>query len=466
MNLIKFYSTIKTSFPSNARELFKKEIKEEEELLSILVSFEINNPYTFNTSITTTKNSDKYTILEALARVCYWLNIAEYKYAKSEFHKLPTEQQQILSEVFSGTLQRRLGRDFLLDTIPRLYEIKELYASFIKLPLSLEADLINNLEGIKREFALDTYKLPAAIFNVPKVSRKSSRLFYLVKNGNTIHSNLSNKIVRDYFKENFHFYNFGCIFYFSKKDNRRYGKQLTPVCISDFKTILKLYKGNKEVSFTSLDFDMKKYFVGVITDYIEIKFGQYTIIEDNDKFLSNISKVSENNLVVFSNGVQKIRFNTKTRTEKVSDFILDEEFIPIGIILRSTEQFYLNISESFINGGLENRYITVVDTYFGQELLKSNVYDLQGKGMFECNCCGAVTKSNLKGLCHRCYKEFKDIAEYSIVPELVLDRSIKNEFSILLEKYKVDGKEGQVTFTRDLGLVKGKQLSLPFMNNV
>lgn len=86
--------------------------------------------------------------------------------------------------------------------------------------------------------------------------------------------------------------------------------------------------------------------------------------------------------------------------------------------------------------------------------------------MFECNCCGAVTKSNLKGLCHRCYKEFKDIAEYSIVPELVLDRSIKNEFSILLEKYKVDGKEGQVTFTRDLGLVKGKQLSLPFMNNV
>lgn len=466
MDLLKFYSSIKTSFPAAGREVFKKMFKEEEELLTALVSFEINNNYDFSTSVTTTKNSDKYTILEALARVCYWLNIAEYKYAKYEFHKLPTEQQQIISELFSGTLQKKLGRDFLLDTLPRLYELKDLYASMIKLPLSLDTDIINNLEGITREFSLETYKLPAAIFNVPKASRKSSRLFYLVKNGNKIHSNLSNKLVRDYFKDNFHFYNFGCIFYFSKKDNKRYGKQLTPVCISDFKTILRLYKGNKEVSFSSLDFDMKKYFVGDITDYIEIKFGQYSIIEDNDRFITQMSKVPENNLVVFSNGVQKIRFTTKTRAEKVYDFILDEEFIPIGIILRSGEKFHLNISEAFINGGLENRYITVVDTYFGTELLRSNVYDLQGKGMFECNSCGAVTKSNLKGLCHKCFAELKVIAEYSVVPELVLERNIKNEFSILLEKYKVDGREGQVTFTRDFGLVKGKQLSLPFLNNV
>lgn len=463
MNLLKLLTNIKTSFPIKGRELLSNAFQEEEELLTVLISFELCHNYNISFTAINTKNVEEIGVLEAFAKVCYWLNEGEEKEAKSAFRKLPSDTQRILSYIFNRTITTSLGRDFVLDTLPKVYDLKDLYSSFIKLPKRLSNKYENMLEGINRDFNISNAKLPAAAISIPKNLRKSSKLYYYVRHGNRTHSNLSNVMIRQLLEEKFLFESFGIIFLFSKRYNKRYGKHLLPICMSkDYKSILKLYRGGQEVDLNNFEFDLKPYFRDLETPYVTFKYPQVYHIKDNTYLEKHLPSVSENNYVVFSNGLTKIKFTKLSRYEKVYDFILDEEFIPIGLKLYSGEEYMVRISDTFIEGGLENRYVSVVDTKLGDFVVRSEVYDLMGDGLFECNCCGAVTKTNLKGFCTNCYNKFKYISEYSIEEQMKFDTKTLHSFREIIGKYWIISDKECIIFKRDLELVKGKQLSLPF----
>jgi hypothetical protein len=460
MNEYKVIAQIKTSIPSKAQEAFKNALELYPELLIVLSSFEIQNPYNISLSIRPTRNPLNVSLLEGLARVCYWLTLSDEKAAKSEFVKLSTEQQQIIYGLFKGHFQRYVGRDFMLDNIPKLYELQDLYASFIKLPSKLESDFEEHLEGIKKDFDLSKAKLPVHMIIIPKSSRKSSKIYYIIKKGNSIHSNLSNNLIREYFKNNFHYASFGCIFLYSKVANRRYGKHIIPICFSlEYRSILELYKGNTEVKLEGIIFDTKKYFPEIKSNYIDVKFPQTKLLGTSEVFEQHLRGAKENNLLVFSNGIVKINFITKYRSVKVADFILDDEFIPIGLLTVEGTKHFINISNDFVEGGLDNRYITVTDRFLGNIKVSTKLFDIQGKGLFQCNHCGAVTKTNIKGLCSSCYSRFHNIAEFCGEGITIPEGSL-NPFNIKLCKCDIKG-DSELTFIINYENVIGKQLSLP-----
>ena len=234
----------------------------------------------------------------------------------------------------------------------------------------------------------------------------------------------------------------------------------------NYKDIISLYRGGSEINFSSLDFDVKKYFSGVNSPSTEIKYAQVKLFDNSEQLTEYLPKISENNFFIFANGISRIRFKMVNRLEKVSDFILDEEYIPEGLILASGEKYIVNISEEFIEGGLENRYVTVTDTILGDKVVRSTIYDILGKGYFECVDCGIISKSNFKGLCSKCYNQTKYISEFSIEPKMTFHRPVSSSYSITVGKYLVEGKEDKVIFYLNLDLVKGKQLSLPFNENL
>ncbi|MCI4435767.1 MAG: hypothetical protein JHC33_03005, partial [Ignisphaera sp.] len=456
---------IKNSLPNlGAKKLleFYNSSSENKEILEIILSLTIHSPINFNVSIVPNKNTDSLSVLDNIGKVYYWLQEDNLGAARAELKKMSVNHQQIIASIFNKSVVEKLGVEFLLNSLDNLYELSTLFSTYIKLPTHLDEYMEEHLEGLSRSFDFSNAKFPAVLVNIPKSCRKKSRLYYIIKRGNSIKSNLSNKLVRDYFIKNFHYNNFGCIFMFSKKANRRHGKQLVPICLSkDYKSTLNLYRGNTDVNLSDFDFSMKQYFPESEFNYIEVRHTQNVVLNTTNDFSQVIPKILENNLLVFSNGLIKVLFRVENRVEKVLDYILDEDYMPIGLVLSTGEKFYRNLDEDFIDKGLDNRFITVTDTKLGSNIVRSNISDVSGAGMFMCKCCGAITKTNLKSLCSPCYTYFRTKAQYSN-KDFVLVKEVKEDFSITLHKYEIVTGNGEVTFKLNYDLIKGKQMSLPF----
>jgi len=455
-------NSIKNVVPVQAKESFLASLKSNEELITVLASFELQNPYNISFTIQPNKNPQPCTLYEAIGKVCYWLSLSDFTAARGEFRKLSDNHQQVIKAIFGNIFQKYVGRDFTLDNLPRLYELQDLYASFIKLPQKLESSYEEHLEGFSRSFSLSESSFPAYSLTIPKNSRKSSKLYYIVKKGNSIHSNIKNKVVISYFRDNFHYNNFGCIFLYSKRDHKRYGKHLIPLCISlNYTNILNLYRGSMNVNLGDFDFECKKYFGDLKSNYIDIKYTSVSMVASQEDFRAKLPRMSENNIMIFNNGITKVRFKIKQRNLKVVDFILNTEYIPIGLIGEDGKHYYCNISDSFVDGGLENRFVTIHDTYFDTELVKSSLYDLSGTGLFQCKLCGSVTKTHSKGLCSSCYRKLAVVSEFCGDSGYVLPIKSFEPFSIKLWKCDINA-DNEVKFVVNYENAVGRQLSLPF----
>jgi hypothetical protein len=456
---------IKNSLPNlGAKKFieFYKSSPENKELLEVIISLTIHSPIKFNVSIVPNKNTENLPLLDNIGKVYYWLQEDNLAAARVELKRMSVNHQQIIASIFNKSIMEKLGVEFLLNSLENLHELSTLFSTYIKLPTHLDEYMEEHLEGISRSFDFSNAKFPAVLVNIPKSCRKKSKLYYIIKRGNSIKSNLSNKLVRDYFINNFHYNNFGCIFIFSKKANRRHGKQLVPICLSkDYKSILNLYRGNVDVNLSDFDFSMKKYFPESEFNYIEIRHTQNILLNNANEFSQIIPKILENNLLVFSNGLIKVLFRVENRVEKVSDYILDDDYMPIGLVLSTGERYYRNIDEDFIDKGLDNRFITVTDIKLGDNIVRSRISDVSGAGVFMCKCCGAITKTNVKGLCSSCYMYFRAKAQYYNI-DFILTKEVKEDFSITLHKYKIITGNGEISFKLNYDLIKGEQMSLPF----
>lgn len=454
---------ISRSLPKHSKNFFSIFYKEHQKFLDILISFELSHDYQISFTPTNNRNTEPIELFDAFAKVCYWLNEDNKKEAKAVFRTFPYDIQQVISSTFSRSLTNYLGKDFILDTIQNFFSVSELFVSEIKLPLRLSSGYEEYLEGLSRDSSIENYKLPAILLEIPKNLRKSSKMYYFVKDGNKVHSNINSNLVREVLKKNFLYASFGLIFLFSKRENKRYGKVLLPICYSNTpRKIIKLYRGGTEVSLSNYEFDLRDKFKDINEKYLTIKYPRVSTLENSIDLKSSLATSSQHNYIVFDTGIHKLKFKRVERYEKVSDFILDEEYIPIGVKLASGEEFMVNISQAFLDGGIENRYVRLFDIKFAGETLKSELYDILGAGLFECKYCGKVTKANFKGFCHACYRNLKYLSDFSIVERKVYDVITTHMFSTEIGKYRISSDKEKVTFDRDLSLVKGQQLLLPF----
>jgi hypothetical protein len=463
VDIYKFYSSIKTSLPSQNRNSFIQFLEEDSELLSVLSSFEIMNDYNFSCGLNPNRNQQQISIYEALGKVCYWLQEGDTTSARVEFKKLPIASQQVIKDIFNGVLVKHIGRDFILDTLPQLFEMKDIFAHFIKLPKKLNNAYEDSIKGITRNFDLSKAKLPAYLFTIPKTARKKNNLYYVIKTPNKLYSNLSSNLVRTYFKETFANDNFGCIFVYSKTNKKRFGKQLIPLVVSDNpRTILKLYKGNREVDLNTLSFNTKEFFMDFKSPYIDLKFPQHTKIETDDGLIKSLKHTKEQNYVLFSTGIIKLQFMYHEKIEKIYDYLLDEEYMPIGLRLENGEEYKYRLTEEFVNDGIDNRYVTLVDKLFLGNKVSTQLKNINGLGLSKCPVCGEIVKHTVKGICTSCYKRLSSISKYSIKTEMLIDTPCFSDIDITVGKYRVNGSQNGIKMVADYSLVKGKQLSLPF----
>lgn len=468
------YSKTLRPLPGETKKWIKQKLAtdaEFKEVFTFLTSFEINNYHYTKLFKVIPKREGLIGKADLLMYEYYGLlsqtiNNKGYLEANQVFGQFPIKIQKIINSSISKSLIKFLGMDFILNTVDELHSWTSLVNSVFIYPKTIQFIDTENYNFFQKNITIDINQLtfPCRVISLPKGTRKYANLYYFIKKGNHIHSNLNNGEIRKYLVDNIQAVETACIFTYSKVKYKRKNKHFTPICFGNFKDILMFYRGAREVPINNLDFNTQKYFINKhFLKYVTLKFlGITTKVETSEEFKEYLPKLNENNYIFFSKGIVEVTFTNKERYERIVDYHLDEDYLPIGFITESGKVCLYRIDDKFVKEGIADRFVKFKDVYIGDSYIKSVPMNIIGNGLFQCNCCGKVEDRAIDGFCKACYQLLSRLARFSVEPLIEIVYYSKKDFKLSIEKYDIEGKDGKIVLTRNYEGRSGIQQRLPF----
>lgn len=416
----------------------------------------------FDISPKATINNAPEPFSEALGKVIYFVLEGDIKKTRRELHKLPSYLQIIISFIVSKKLVKQLTHEYLFNILDSLEPYSKLLTTFVKLP---ESEPEVNLEKVVSFSRNSEVATPFYIMKRTKLHTNQGKLYYLTNNGGTISSNITNKMVKQYFSKYSRLTKYGVIIsmVFNRKKSRVKHVQVL-YFTRDISTLKGIYTGkSSELSKPSVDF-WANFRTPLPT--IDVSFKTPNYVTDID--VGDIKLYKGGNIILHSGGISTISDKSYTVKAKVVDYLIDEDtYEPLGFRVKTDTGIYdvkCNIVEDTLDRGINDLYINVKQTEFMGKVAKTEFSSILSNRYRTCALCGETKRLLTEHLCFECNATLYKVAVSSNMKMFEFDKIPPAISGVTMKIYKFDVvfSEVSVGFSENLGLVKGKQLRLPY----
>lgn len=252
---------------------------------------------------------------ELLAVILHYADIGDSTNAKRVLKEVPTLYQQAIQILFTSKLKSKLSDMLLLETMSTLYSRNDL----IKL---LPAPLANTvstsiLQSMDKNIGEVDY--PLMLVSLNKKFDKET-LFYLKRRGSVVTSNSTFKDAKRKVLQCLPAADMGCIFVTHKITGK--GKYHS-------RGVKILFQGDAK--------QVAQVFRGTPTDIMELEFpDKNSVVLNNDDELTELitnSRANYTNYLVSDKGIVKVKYKEYIKVAYVTDFWLDDNFEPIGLLV-------------------------------------------------------------------------------------------------------------------------------------
>ena len=437
---------------------------EHKSFLRSLVSLSVSLNSSFDILPKININATDIPLSDALGRVFYYILEGNTKLAKKELHKLPHYLQVIISFVLTNKIISQVTHEFIFGLLEDLETMPQLLTGFVKLPESLGQDIF--LEKDVCFSSSNELTLPFYIVKRAKAQRTRGKLFYITKDNMGVTSNIPNKLVKDYLAKQCKLHKYGLIIsmVFNKKKSRI--KYVQVISFSeDSKAIKDYFKGKGDLNKVG-KLKFWDYFKEA-PQTVEVMQKQPILIEDIVELIDNPYTLLNGNLSLHSNGISIIQNKSYKVKGKVVDWLLSQDYEPLGYKVLVDGVVYnvrCFISNEEVDEGIEELYLNLKQTKFMGKIVKMEFFAKLSNKYRQCALCGVVENLTHSGLCYPCFAKLLKVASSATLDRFEYDlvEPFKAGHTLSLHKYDLVFSEVSVGFTENLGLVKGRQLSLPY----
>jgi len=388
----------------------------------------------------------------------------DFKKLRTSVRTYPKEWQLLAQWVFGDKFKSSVRLDFLYEVMPKVYSLEELTSSFITIP-----EFIDNTRSVVMHDNVEEIKVPFKFFKINSQVRAKCDIKYYYQVSGVVETNITSRVVKEYIANSLTGRSkFGAIFAISLSKNRKSPHHIQPLIMSeDVETLKAIYKGKGVDNFSEkVYFFTEKTFKNT-SKFVKVHYNRPETLTSIHDIALVPAGVKKNNILIHDGGITKLDIVRDILYMKVVDYLLNEDYEPIGLKLKDGDihiELLTNISDSFVEKGIDNTYIKVAKYSFKDEELTTEFISVLNSNYGECPMCGVVASLKKSGVCWRCNgKLFRIAVENGDKLEFLYNDNVHEVgFTTFVYKYEVEFTEFGLNYKECEWCWQGKQQYLPY----
>ncbi len=335
---------------------------------------------------------------EVFGIVYYHYILKNYTAMKKYVRSLPKDYQIIVGFVVSGKFLTLLWSDFLFETVSDIIPQQELLAIYLE-----EPDIEDTPEIIK----FDTGKsaeYPLVIKNIRSMFSKNKKLYYYLKTGEDVRTNITVQKILKYLKNTFaNDFSAGIVLKYAISEARANEWHILPIIKGSSEEVENAMAGKcDDITKLYCKYNCMPKSVNVKSHHSK------TYLINNEYDLKSFGAGFTKNTILFAKGlgVKIIGVETKSDIYRIADYMFDDEYNPIGLIIDYDGELVgvkAKITQKFLQSGIKDRFVRVTSSFYNGILIKLVANTNSNTEYKQCKVCGKIT-STRNGMCWRCKK--------------------------------------------------------------
>jgi len=267
--------------------------------------------------------------------------------------------------LLSGRLSSKIPDELILNKLEHFIRPSE-FALYLPTPteFTVSDDI---LLGLSRNDVTISY--PLLLISLHS-KYQYSNLYYLNRQGNNIISNNTSKLTKNNVIKKLDSVDKACIFVTNNLSRKVYEKGVTLLFKGAFDIIKQLYTGKVN----------KKRDIDIFNDIELVHTKNSVIINNEQDLLEHLTNTKRNysNYVITNNGVFKVEYKDYVRKVKVTDFILNDDFEPVGLKILYEDNIYdIKVKKAVLEDlNIINKSVKVKVRYFLDKVIAIKFYRL------------------------------------------------------------------------------------------